>query len=438
MRPSLRKLAPLHSAADVPALPEVFILWHPDCAHGHPIAWQIRRWLRPSAGQGPQVFYRSQPAPGGGSRLPLPLPGEPRPWPPGIEPQMQRPKLQIVVLLLDHHMVTDPAWRWWMEQLSLPDSQRQGPPLLFLPVALTTTAFNAPVEIAKQNFMRIADVTALDPAALWVEPLQSPLLGSLLKPLTEALCRVVLAGPAIDAERSSRQSAALRLFISHAKVDGAGPASRLRDYIYSRTQLAAFFDENNIPYGDSFAAVLQRALADGETAALIAVVSDRYASRPWCRRELRTFCRPQRVMEVPVEVWAMHPVLVVDYLEGEQLTRGLAELATVPVLRWQDNLPGMRQEEMIVTLLLREIFFDGYARRVAQHFALTESGPRFVLAWRPDAVTLQFVMSGRPPGDLMVLYPGREITAADDNALRKLFPALTFMSFAEADMDTLT
>ena len=81
-----------------------------------------------------------------------------------------------------------------MRSHQVPHSQRQGPPLLFLPVALTTTAFNAPVEIAKQNFMRIADVTALDSAALWVEPLQSPLLGTLLKHLTEALCRVVLAG----------------------------------------------------------------------------------------------------------------------------------------------------------------------------------------------------------------------------------------------------
>jgi hypothetical protein len=143
------------SPLEIPPLPEIYILWHPACAQGAPIAWQIRQWLRPAAGQGPQISYRSDPALGGSSPLPLPLPGEGRPMPAGIEPQEQCDTLQLVIPLLDHA------------------------------------------------------------------------------------------------------------------------------YIYSRTQLAAFYDENNIPYGDSFAEVLEGSLQSGETAALIAVVSDAHASRPW-------------------------------------------------------------------------------------------------------------------------------------------------------------
>ena len=44
------------------------------------------------------------------------------------------------------------------------------------------------------------------------------------------------------------------MFLSHAKRDGTGPARRLRDYIYSQTQLTAFFDENDIAYGSVFGA----------------------------------------------------------------------------------------------------------------------------------------------------------------------------------------
>jgi hypothetical protein len=119
---------------------------------------------------------------------------------------------------------------------------------------------------------------------------------------------------------------------------------------------AAFYDENNIPYGDSFAQVLESSLESGETAALIAVVGDAYASRPWCRRELRMFCQPKCIMPEPVEnrtvqpvveVWARQPVLVVDVLEGKSLTRGLTELATVPVLRCAATSPnGSRRKRL--------------------------------------------------------------------------------------------
>ena len=433
---AVRQLPHATSLEELPPLPEIYILWHPECAHGAAIAWQIRQWLRPAAGQGPQIFYRSDTAPGGGTRLPLPLPGENRNWPPEIHPKEPGRTLQIVIPLLDHQMVADPAWRWWLENLS--ENLPAGFPRIFLPVALTRTAFNAPPAIAKQNFLRIPDVLELRAEDLWVDPLQSPLLGSLLKPLTETLCKIVLAERRGDAESSSRKSAPLRLFISHAKVDGVGPASRLRDYIYSRTQLAAFFDENNIPYGDNFADVLNGALEAGETAALIAVVSDAYASRPWCRKELRSFCQPTCIMPGHIEVWALQPVLLVDVLEGKKLTRGLTELATVPVLRWRDDLPGFQQEETVITTLLREVFFDGYARLVSRHFALTESEPRIVLSWKPDVVTLLHVLANQPDGrnrEVTVLYPGRELSSIDEETLHELFPRITFLSFAEADIE---
>ena len=83
----------------------------------------------------------------------------------------------------------------------------------------------------------------------------------------------------------------VKVFLCHAKIDGTEPARRIRDYIYSQTQVAAFYDENDIRFGSAFRRVLERDVQSEDAAALIAVRSARYASRPWCRRELSLFRR---------------------------------------------------------------------------------------------------------------------------------------------------
>ena len=92
----------------------------------------------------------------------------------------------------------------------------------------------------------------------------------------------------------------------------------------------------------------------------------------------------------------------------------------------------------MITTLLREVFFDGYARLVSRHFALTESEPRIVLSWKPDVVTLLHVLANQPDGrnrEVTVLYPGRELSSIDEETLHELFPRITFLSFAEADIE---
>lgn len=100
----------------------------------------LARWiharLRPGNGLGPQVFYRSLPAPeapAGG--LPPPLPGEPRGAATSTAPRVSN--LQIVLPLID-----DASWRYWLAQLAAPSAT----PTLreFMPVALDSTAYNAP------------------------------------------------------------------------------------------------------------------------------------------------------------------------------------------------------------------------------------------------------------------------------------------------------
>ena len=105
---------------DVP-IPEIFVLWHPRCALGEKLARRILEWLRPGNGLGPEVFYRSLPAPGAPPNgLPLPLPGEARPTSNANARARQKvSNLQVVLPLIEENMVADQAWRYWLGELAL-------------------------------------------------------------------------------------------------------------------------------------------------------------------------------------------------------------------------------------------------------------------------------------------------------------------------------
>jgi hypothetical protein len=145
----------------------------------------------------------------------------------------------------------------------------------------------------------------------------------------------------------------ITIFLSHAKVDGTAPARRIRDYIYSQTQLAAFYDENDIPFGSAFGRVLHNSVEGVQTAAMIAIRSAKYATRPWCRRELSLFRRPL-LEPTPgqTERWRVNPLLVVDALDGGPRTLGIPELGNAPAIRRGENVPN--QEEQVVTTVLRD------------------------------------------------------------------------------------
>jgi hypothetical protein len=419
-------------------IPDIYVLWHPDCALGETLARRIHAWLRPGNGLGPQVFYRSLPAPeaprGG---LPPPLAGEIRHTSSGAlqaspSPSAPHTNMQVVLLLIDDHMIADAAWRHWLTRLaaSSPTIRR-----VFLPVALDATAFNVPSALRELNFLR--------PSGLPLPELNPPgppaaveaVIRSLLKQLTEALCRLLLhednsqQPPGVPVPPAAREGLQpkIMLFLSHAKVDGTVPAKSIRDYIYSQTQLAAFYDENDIPLGSVFSRVLQSSLPATQTAAMIAVRSARYASRPWCRRELALFRRP--VQELPeagkAEQWRLNPTVVVDALDDASQTPGIPELGNAPLIRWSDKVSD--QAEQIVTIVLRDSLLGSFHSSVGRTIL---TGPDcIVLNWLPDPTTLLHIPRVREKQPLRIVYPGRGLSGLELDILDEFFPNLSFESF---------
>lgn len=435
-------LATSPSTAAPKTIPEVYVLWHPNCQIGEPLASSIYAWLRPGHGLGPDVFFRSLPQPEpSDDPLPLPIPGETRgtlttvSTVSGVAPKVTPRRtslvtLQIVVLLIDSNMVADASWRYWLELLAT--APASGPQRVFLPVALESAAFNMPHPIGRLNFLRPSGLQTLpNPTAATV----AIVARSLCKQLTEALCWLLLGRPegatGTTAGLPGTSAAKISIFLSHAKKDGYKPARRIRDYIYAQTQLAAFFDENDIPLGTAYARRIRSGLNELETAALIVIWSAVYSDRPWCRRELSLFRQPfSETIESGPEFWRLDPVLVVDALEPGAQTLGIPELGNARYIRWAEDQKDL--EEQVVTVVLRDALLRSFHAALGRSIPSKPDGSRIVINWLPDPTTMLLIPRIRQAqSELELCYPGKGLSALELEILDQYFPRVDFKNFEQ-------
>jgi hypothetical protein len=323
-------------------------------------------------------------------------------------------------------MVADQAWRHWIGGLAAAAGQQR----VLMPVALDTTAYNMPPVLRELNYLRPAGLPVDDVTGAAFEGVAR----SLLKQVTEAMCRLILPRPERRTLPTSPSVASdpppkVNVFLSHAKLDGLLPARRLRDYIYSQTQLAAFYDENDIAFGSTFERIIRAGLGSPDTAALIAIRSAHYARRPWCRRELSVFRRPRCEDPAPsgAERWRLYPTLVVEAMQGSEVSRGIPELGNSPVIRWDDS--DEKLEELVITTVTRDAMLASFHSAVGA--AIPSTSGQIVINWIPDPTTLLHIPSVRSGGERDVLYPGRGLSGLELDILAEFFPDVTFRSFEE-------
>ena len=159
--------------------------------------------------------------------------------------------------------------------------------------------------------------------------------------------RVLLAGGLIPPANPSEPAGYLRLFISHAKIDGLPLAQALKHQIETIGWLRSFYDAADLPPGRNW----QRELERGVGSSLIIMLrTEVYDSRHWCQQEVR---------------WADEyatPAVLVDARTGLNHPAGDLPFDRVPTVRIPDgNL--MR----ILFLAVREgLRFLYFMRRVEQ------------------------------------------------------------------------
>lgn len=192
--------------------------------------------------------------------------------------------------------------------------------------------------------------------------------------------RVLLAGvlPAV----AGQPAGFLRLFISHAKIDGLPLAQALRHQIESIPWLSSFYDARDIRQGSNWKHELEQGVG---TSLIVMLRTDVYDSRPWCQQEV---------------LWSDEyatPAVLVDARTSLQLPANSLPFDRVPTVRIPDgNL--MRVLFLALREGLRFLYFVRMVEEMKAH------GPL------PDPVELR--VFSYPPGMPALLRACRDLVTA--------------------------
>jgi hypothetical protein len=187
----------------------------------------------------------------------------------------------------------------------------------------------------------------------------------------------------------------LRLFISHAKLDGLPLAYALRHQIELLGWLEDFYDARDIPPGSDW----QLELEKGVSSSLIIILrTEIYDSRPWCQQEV---------------LWADEyatPAVLVDARTGLNHASAILPLDRVPAVR----IPDGNLIRILFAALregLRYLYFMRRVEQMKQNGDLPSPAELRVFSFQPSMAALlracdSLAKSRVPPSTpRVILYP---------------------------------
>ena len=375
----------------------LYVMWHPAYRGGREIADRLRmhfgRDLYRSAGEerGVSVLERSEPVPG--ALTPLPI-------------DWEDAEFTAVVVLAESTLVDDREWTDHVRDIARVAHGR-GIPAGFFPVTMDHRGLE--LGLAQQ-------------ALRWDrwEPPDADRTRRLTSDLTHEFCRMLrhrldqLRRTGGGAEALEGYLEKIRIFISHSKHDSDGESvgRSIRDWIHAHSPLDSFFDVYDIPPGLSFGEVLLHQIGAG---AVLAVHTDSYSSREWCRREVIEAKR------------RMVPMIVVDCVRDID-PRGMAYLGNVPVVRME---PG-RTDRLgaVAGCLLDEVFRTWlWLCRVGPYLA---NSPGVLFTARPPEL---IALAALPPGGQgsvpAIVYPEPLLSADEERLFREIAPRVRVQTLAD-------
>lgn len=412
-----------------------YVLFHPKSEEGAALAESVFRWLRlkedgsDGTSAGLPVYFRANLATevqglDTAHRFSPPL-------------RYADAHHNVLVLLVDDLMATERAWREAARALVTTAGERNAEhpgTVHLLPVMVSKSFAQLAFLAERHNPVRIYSDT--DPAD---RQRRVELRGRRLRRhLTEAMIRVL----------RGEKAEPLKVFISHAKIDGVSIATRLRDGLAAVSQLQAWFDVNDLRPGVAAASPMKDAAAMS-SGGMIAVISDAYSTRPWCRYEALQARMPRQVKgELYFRV---QPTVVVDVAEN-QWTRGVGAIAQVQRIGWPPRSPSKRPSDEdrrvdpygaeeqhrrfleaqnqhreaeeariveVVDRLLLEVLLHEVVR--IQREVVRDRPKHVFLGFIPDAWTLTRVRAALPDvTDITLVYPGHGLRRAERDELNNV------------------
>ena len=379
----------------------VYVVWHPAFCDGLVIAEILRQHFRRklyeniAGGTGLSVIYRYVVAPE--STQPLPI-------------DLTDADTAAIVVLADNNLVGDTAWTAYVQELCHRTEA----------AGLGTRVF--PVEIDTDVLARLG---VDEQALLWArwEGELAERGRRLTAALTYAFCRLLrhyleyLTRPGEEDEALEAYLKKVQIFLSHSKHDQHGEeiARNVRSRLYNMPGMDSFFDVYDIPAGLHFQKVLIHKV---RVSAMVAIHTDSYSSREWCRREI-------------IEAKRWHVPLVVANSISDIDERGFPYMGNVPVVRLEPG--GADRIDFVIARLLDEVLKNFLWRcRIALEISDESLDPSVIFVPRPpELISLASLPSESELPYPLIVYPDPPLSAEEERLFAEISPRVQLRSLTE-------
>lgn len=306
-------------------------------------------------------------------------------------------------------MANDPEWGTYLRELSA-QSEIAGLGTHLFPIAIEVEGLNLGLEEQALRWDQWIQDGSNNTANLHIR---------LISELTYEFCRMLrhylehLKQPEKDEDDLLNYLKKVQIFLSHSKHDEDGEriARLIREQLHSGHGLSSFFDVHDIPAGLRFHQVLLKQLAQS---AVVAIHTDSYSSREWCRREI-------------IEAKRNSVPLVVANCISELDERGFPYMGNVPIVRMDPQ--QAERINIIIARLLDEVLKDFLWRCRIQLVNTKQSAVQFVPR-APELISLaglKFPGIGQPT----IVYPDPPLSSEEERLFEEVKPGIRLRSFTE-------
>ena len=368
----------------------LYIIWHPNFKRGIDYANFLysefcRDYQKPlSRGIGIPIFFRCVLA---NNNKPLAI-------------DYDLADRNAVIVLVDDEMFESDVWTQFFKDVT---NNRATNKRIF-PVALSKFFLDVAPNINEQ-FIRLQTITDVSEPTEF-EKRCKQLRSELLNDLSRLLFNMTSSADAVH----DVNSPPVKLFISHAKMDGESIAIDFRNYLRAETKLNSFFDANDIADGYDF----EDEIAGGvKNSVLVVFQTDAYSSREWCRIEIITAKRYKS------------PIVIVNAItKGER--RAFPYIGNAPAIRWNNNFDD------IIDLALMQMLNNLYKEQMLiKYIQLFDLGTSFEVAYLTSPPELfNFIdikkLKNEKNKNVLVIYPDPPLGNEELRLLNELDEAITF------------
>lgn len=376
----------------------IYVVWHPDFADGAEIAEALRKHFRRelyenvAGGTGLSVIFRSVAPPN--ANIPLDI-------------DFNEAHTTAVVVLADRTLAADEQWTQYVRALGENANT----------VGLHARVF--PVSIDRPALASLGAEQALR-WDRW-DGARSERQFRLISDLAYEFCRMLrhylehLQRPTEDVAVLSNYLRKVQIFLSHSKHDDAGEQTALliRDRLHAERGLASFFDVHDIPAGLRFHDVL---LEQVRVSAMVAIHTDSYSSREWCRREI-------------IEAKRHNVPLVVANSITDLDERGFPYMGNVPVVRLEPGGPD--RINVVIARLLDEVLKDFLWRCRIAISALPPDSTVIFVPRPPELITLASLPGEEALPQPIIVYPDPPLSMEEERLFAAIAPRVQLRSWTE-------